>query len=54
MAKIYLRASQMRTRNDRLQMVIQRNEKWRKELFKLEETERQRKDKQVRNARKIT
>ena len=47
LAKIYLRASQIPGQEmDRLQMVIQRNEKWRKELFKLEETERQRKDKQ--------
>ena len=30
---------------ERLRMVIQRNDKWRDELHKVEETERQRKDK---------
>jgi hypothetical protein len=47
LASIYLRASQIPNQEmERLKMVIQRNEKWRKELFKLEENEKQRKDKQ--------
>jgi hypothetical protein len=42
-----LRASQIPGKEmERLKMVIQRNEKWREELFKVEENERQRKDKQ--------
>ena len=47
LARIYLRASQIPSQEmERLKMVIQRNEKWRKELFKLEENEKQRQDKQ--------
>jgi len=47
LASIYLRASQIPGKEmERLKMVIQRNEKWREELFKVEENERQRKDKQ--------
>ena len=47
LARIYLRASQIPGQEmERLKMVIQRNEKWRKELFKVEENEKQRQDKQ--------
>ena len=47
LASIYLTASQIPSNEmDRLKIIIQRNEKWRKELFKVEENERQRKDKQ--------
>jgi len=47
LARIYLRASQIPgDEMERLSLVIQRNEKWRNELMKVEENERQRKDKQ--------
>tara|TARA_B100000795_G_C22790884_1_gene436888 strand:- start:1 stop:2388 length:2388 start_codon:yes stop_codon:yes gene_type:complete len=46
LAGIYLRASQIPGKEmDRLRTVILRNEKWREELFKTEENERQRQDK---------
>tara|TARA_B100001093_G_scaffold519633_1_gene609568 strand:+ start:2161 stop:4554 length:2394 start_codon:yes stop_codon:yes gene_type:complete len=47
LASIYLKASQIPGQEmERLRMVIQRNDKWREELNKVEEVERQRKDKQ--------